>query len=50
MNFIVVPLSAASSGSHDPLWLALSVAVHVLFIGIPIALFSRLALQQEQQA
>jgi hypothetical protein len=47
MNFVVVPLSAASGGSKDPLWVALSVAVHVLFIGIPIAVFSRLALQQE---
>ena len=46
----MVPLSAASGGSPDPLWVALSVAVHMLFIGIPIALFSRLALQQEQPA
>ena len=46
MNFVVVPLSAASGGSKDPLWIALSVAVHMLFIGIPIALFSRLALDQ----
>jgi len=48
MNFVVVPLSAAPGGSKDPLWVALSVAVHVLFIGIPIALFTRLALQQER--
>ena len=46
MNFVVVPLSAASGGSKDPLWVALSVAVHMLFIGIPIALFTRLALEQ----
>ncbi len=46
MNFVVVPLSAASGGSKDPFWVALSVAVHMLFIGIPIALFSRLALEQ----
>ncbi|HKU60405.1 MAG TPA: hypothetical protein VJQ44_04245 [Gemmatimonadales bacterium] len=45
MNFVVVPLSAASGGSKDPLWVALSVAVHMLFIGIPIALFTRLALE-----
>ena len=43
MNFVVVPLSAASPGSKDPLWIALSVAVHMLFIGIPMALFTRLA-------
>jgi hypothetical protein len=49
MNFVVVPLSAASGGSKDPLWVALSVAVHALFIGIPIAGFTGLALQQEQR-
>jgi hypothetical protein len=43
MNYIVVPLSAASRGSTDPLWVGLSIAVHVGFIGIPIALFARLA-------
>jgi hypothetical protein len=49
MSFVVVPLSAASGGSKDPLWVALSVAVHALFIGIPIAGFTGLALQQEQR-
>jgi hypothetical protein len=45
MNYIVVPLSAAGSGgSKDPLWVTLSVAVHVAFIGIPCALASRYAL------
>jgi uncharacterized membrane protein YagU involved in acid resistance len=43
MNYVVVPLSAAGSASKDPLWIALSIAVHVLLIGIPIALFSRRA-------
>lgn len=43
MNYIVVPLSAAGPGSKDPLWIALSIAVHVLLIGIPIALFARRA-------
>jgi hypothetical protein len=43
MNYIVVPLSAARSGASAPLWVALSVLVHVLFIGIPIALFARRA-------
>jgi hypothetical protein len=38
MNFLVVPLSAATPGSKDTLWIALSVAVHILLIGIPIAL------------
>ena len=45
MNYVVVPLSAAGRGSQDPLWIGLSVAVHVLLIGIPIALFARRALQ-----
>jgi hypothetical protein len=43
MNFVVVPLSAAAPGARDPLWVGLSVLVHVVFIGIPIALFARLA-------
>ena len=37
MNFVVVPLSAAAPGSRDPLWVVLSVAAHVLLVGIPIA-------------
>ena len=44
MNYIVVPLSAAGPGSKDPLWIGLSIAVHVLLIGVPIALFARRAL------
>jgi uncharacterized membrane protein YagU involved in acid resistance len=40
MNYVVVPLSAAGPGSKDPLWIALSIAVHVLFIGIPCAIFA----------
>ena len=43
MNYIVVPLSAAGPGSKDPLWIALSIAVHVVLIGVPIALFTRRA-------
>jgi uncharacterized membrane protein YagU involved in acid resistance len=43
MNFVVVPLSRAGPGSKDPLWIALSIAVHVLLIGIPIAIFARRA-------
>lgn len=40
MNYIVVPLSAAGPGSKDPLWITLSIAVHALLIGIPIAYFT----------
>jgi hypothetical protein len=44
MNFIVVPLSrAGGGGAKDPLWVGLSIAVHMLLIGIPIALFVRAA-------
>jgi hypothetical protein len=46
MNYVVVPLSAAGPGSKDPLWIGLSVAVHVLLIGIPIGLFARRAQQE----
>jgi hypothetical protein len=45
MNFVVVPLSAAGGGgAKDPLWVAMSVAVHALLIGLPIALFTRRAI------
>ena len=40
MNYVVVPLSAAGSGSRDPLWIGLSVAVHAFLIGLPIAWFA----------
>lgn len=45
-NYIVLPLSAAGAGTKDPLWVALSIVVHVLLIGTPIALFARRAVQQ----
>jgi len=44
MNYVVVPLSAAGPGSKNPLWITLSIVVHVVLIGIPIALFARRAL------
>ena len=40
MNFIVVPLSAASPGSRDPTWIALTVAAHAFLVGLPIAWFA----------
>jgi uncharacterized membrane protein YagU involved in acid resistance len=40
MNLVVVPLSAAGPGSNDPVWIALTVAVHALFVGLPIAWFA----------
>jgi uncharacterized membrane protein YagU involved in acid resistance len=43
MNYVVVPLSAAGAGSKNPLWITLSIAAHVLLIGIPIALLARRA-------
>ncbi len=43
MNYIVVPLSAAGPGSRDPLWIGLSIAVHMVFVGIPIALATQRA-------
>jgi len=45
MNHIVVPLSAAAhGGAKDPLWVTLSIVVHAVLIGIPIALLTRRAL------
>jgi uncharacterized membrane protein YagU involved in acid resistance len=47
MNYVVVPLSAAGGGgAKDPLWIGLSVAVHMFVIGVPIALFVRAALRE----
>jgi hypothetical protein len=45
MNYVVVPLSAAGPGSKDPLWITLSIVVHAVLIGIPIALAARRASQ-----
>ena len=46
MNYIVVPLSAAGGGgAKDRLWVGLSIVVHMFLIGVPIALFVRLALR-----
>ncbi len=47
MNFVVVPLSAAGPGSKDPLWVGMSIAVHAVLIGVPIAVFARRAIQAE---
>jgi len=44
MNYIVVPLSLArGGGSGGALWVTLSIVVHALLIGVPIALFARRA-------
>jgi hypothetical protein len=40
MNLVVVPHSAASPGSRDPTWIALTVAVHAFLVGLPIAWFA----------
>jgi len=48
MNLVVVPLSAARPGSRDPVWIGLSLAVHMLLIGIPIALFVRQGLAEAE--
>jgi hypothetical protein len=46
MSYIVVPLSRAGGGGGggDRLWIALSILVHMFLIGVPIALFTKLAL------
>lgn len=43
MNYVVVPLSNAGTGSKDPLWVGMSIAVHMFFIGLPIAIYARRA-------
>ncbi len=47
MNYIVVPLSAAAHGGpRDPLWVGLSIVVHMFLIGVPIALATSVAARQ----
>ena len=43
MNWIVVPLSAASMTSPAGLWLWCGLAAHIVLVGIPCALAARLA-------
>lgn len=50
MTLVVVPLSAAQPGPLDPVWIGLNLAVHMLLIGIPIALFVRLGLEEASPA
>jgi uncharacterized membrane protein YagU involved in acid resistance len=50
MNYIVLPLSAAASGSKDPLWIGLSILVHMFLIGLPCAVFCRRAVLARQVA
>jgi hypothetical protein len=49
MHYIVVPLSAAGGGgvpAFDLLWDGLSLVVHALGIGVPVALAARAALRR----
>jgi uncharacterized membrane protein YagU involved in acid resistance len=50
MNYVVVPLSAARPGSSDALWIGMSIAVHMLLVGLPCALFARRAILEEIRA
>jgi len=43
MNYVVVPLSRAGAGNKDPLWVGMSIAVHMFLIGLPIGLYTRRA-------
>jgi hypothetical protein len=45
MNYIVLPMSAAGAGSKDPLWIGLSIVVHMFLIGVPCTVFARHAVQ-----
>lgn len=41
MNYVVVPLSRAAPGGDQPLWLMVSgIVVHMLLVGVPIALIT----------
>jgi hypothetical protein len=43
MNYAVVPLSAARQPPFVLAWVVCSVVVHAVFVGVPAALFSRMA-------
>jgi uncharacterized membrane protein YagU involved in acid resistance len=46
MNHVVVPLSAAGGGgAGDPLWVSLTVLVHAVGIGVPVAFGAQRALR-----
>ena len=49
MNYVVVPLSAAggASGPQNKLWVGLSILVHMFLIGVPIAYFTRRAIDSK---
>jgi uncharacterized membrane protein YagU involved in acid resistance len=49
MNYIVVPLSAAHGGPKDPLWVGLSIVVHMFLIGVAIALTTSVAVRRSAQ-
>ena len=45
MNYVVIPLSnAARPKTFNPLWVSLSVIVHMFLIGLPAALFASSAI------
>ena len=50
MNYIVVPMSRAGGGgtNRDPVWITLSVLVHVVLIGIPCAVGARYGILRER--
>ncbi|GAB3019861.1 hypothetical protein [Bowmanella dokdonensis] len=43
MTYVVVPLSAAGPSPEDPLWQGFSLLVHILAVGIPIAMACKMA-------
>ena len=50
MQYIVVPLSRAGGGGSnpDPVWVTLSVLVHVFLVGIPCAVGARYGILRER--
>ena len=51
MNYVVIPLSnAARPKTFNPLWVSLSVIVHMFLIGLPAALFATAAIKASHGA
>ncbi len=48
MTYIVVPLSAIRGGGHAPTYIVITgILVHMVFVGLPIALWTRWALRRD---
>ena len=50
MNYVVIPLSAAGPSRFNARWVASSIVVHALLIGVPAAIFARQAIDTHRRS